>query len=201
MTDYWLSDLQWIAHVAGIIGMALIVASMVYTLRKRKWLIGQGRMAWWLSWHHWAGFIGGVLALGHTLGNLAGLTLPLVALLLLVLGSSGVYFLECRAKRPLNEAKARLAQVRKRRKDLDTRYRELYASGRSATPDGVAAYNELMATHETVGETEKSVAALKGAGASWTWWRHVHNVGTMMMVGVLLVHVWTKVYFGGGGIF
>jgi hypothetical protein len=201
MSDYWLSDLQWVAHLAGIIGMALIAASMLYTLRKRRWLISQGRMGRWLSWHHWAGFIGGVLALAHTLGNLTGLGLPLVALLLLVLGSSGVYFLESRAKRPINEARQRLAEARKRRKELDTTYRELYASGRSSTSEGVAAYDGLMTTHERVGELEKEVKALNGTGTSLTWWRHVHNVGTMMMAGVLLVHLWTKIYFGGGGLF
>ncbi len=200
MTDYWLSDLTWVAHLVGIIGMALIVTSMLYSLRKRKWLIRQGKMSRWMSWHHWAGFVGGVMALVHTLGNMTGLGFLLTALMLLVLGSSGLFFLERRAREPLSEATARLAEARGRRKELDSRYRDLYSSGRSGTPDGVATYNDLMAAHGKVQELEREVASLKEVRNPWTWWRHLHNVGTMMMVGVLLVHIWSKVYFGGGGL-
>lgn len=180
--------------------MALMVFSMSYSLRKRKWLIKQGKMARWLSWHHWAGLIGGVLALGHTMGNLTGLATILVALLLLVLGTSGLYFLEKRSKRPLNDATKELAAARKERTWLDRTYRDLHAAGRSGTPEGVVAYNGLMARHGSVMELEKRVAALKEQGTPWTWWRTVHNVGTMMMVGVLLVHIWSKLYFAGVGI-
>ena len=200
MTDYWLSDLQWLSHLVGIIGMGLMVTSMLYTLRKRKWLISQGKVSRWLSWHHWAGFLGGLMALVHTMGNMTGLGFLLVALLLLVLGSSGLFFIERRSKAPLNEATAERARVLNQRRELDARYRQLYSSGRSATPEGVAAYNDLMATHERVGEIERKVADLKEQGSSWAWWRHLHNIGTMMLVGVLLVHIWSKLYFTGGGL-
>ncbi|UCC93173.1 MAG: hypothetical protein JSW25_00395 [Thermoplasmata archaeon] len=200
MTDYWLSDLAAAAHALGYIGMALMVFSMAYSLRKRKWLVRQGKMTWWLTWHHWAGFIGGVLALGHTLGNLTRLGTLIIALLLLVLGSSGLYFLERRSRRPLSEATSDLAKQRKERKRLDAEYRGLYAAGRSGTPQGQEAYRELMETHERVQTMEKEVAALKERGPSWTFWRHTHNIGTMMLVGVLLVHIWSKVYFGGLGL-
>lgn len=200
MTDYWLSDLGWLAHLAGIIGMALMAFSMLYSLRKRKWLIKQGKVARWLSWHHWAGLIGGIMALGHTMGNLTGLATLLVALLLLVLGTSGLYFLEKRSKRPLNDATRELATARKERTRLDGIYRDLHAAGLSGTPDGVAAYNGLMAHHGSVMELENRVGVIKEQGNPWTWWRTVHNVGTMMMVGVLLVHIWSKLYFAGVGI-
>lgn len=200
MTDYWLTDLDWLTHLVGITGMALMVFSMSYSLRKRKWLIKQGKMAWWLSWHHWAGFIGGVLALGHTLGNLTGLGTLLIALMLLVLGTSGLYFLERRSRRPLNEATTKLNTAQKERKRLDALYRDLHAKGQSGTPQGLEAYNGLMAQHAKVMELEKEVAAHKEKGTSWTWWRHLHNVSTMMLVGVLLVHIWSKLYFSGVGL-
>jgi len=200
VTDYWLSDMATLAHWVGLIGMGMIAASMVYSLRKRKWLVRTGKMAWWLNWHHWVGFTGGVLALGHTMGNLTGLGTLLIAVLLLVMGTSGLYFLERRAKRPLNEATRGLAAARKERKGLDTTYRDLHAAGRSGTPEGVGTYDRLMAQHAKVLEQEKKVAALQVQGTPWTWWRTVHNVGTMMLVGVLLVHVWSKFYFAGVGI-
>jgi hypothetical protein len=197
MTDYWLTGLGSIAHAVGIAGMALMVFSMTYTLRKRKWVIKQGKMSWWLTWHHWAGFIGGLLALGHTLGNLTSLGTLLIALLLLVMGSSGIYFLEKRSRRPLKTATGQLAKARKERKVLDTEYRGLFAVGRSGTPEGVRIYNDLMATHQRVLSQEKEVAALKDRGTSWKWWIHLHNISTMMMLGVLLVHIWSKIYFAG----
>jgi hypothetical protein len=183
--------------VIGIIGMGLMVFSMMYTLRRRKWVIKKGRMAWWLRWHHWAGFFGGLLVLGHTMGNLTSLGTLLIALVLLVLGTSGFYFLEKRVRRPLNEATAELAAARKERTRLDQLYRHLYSRGMSATPQGIGAYNQLMFNHQKVLDGEKRVALLKGERNPWTWWRHTHNVGTMMLVGVLVVHIWSKIYFGG----
>jgi hypothetical protein len=200
LTDLWLTELGSVAHVVGIIGMALMVLSMVYSLRKRKWVIKQGKMSLWLTWHHWAGFIGGVLALGHTMGNLTGLGTLLIALVLLVLATSGVYFLEKRSKRPLNDAASSLAKARKERKRLDAIYRGLYAAGRSGSPEGVGAYNDLMTKHAGVLTLEKEVAALKDRRSPWAWWKHTHNVGTMMLVGVLLVHIWSKIYFAGVGL-
>jgi hypothetical protein len=200
VTDWWLSDLAGPVHLVGIAGMALMVTSMLYTLRKRKWVITQGKMTLWLSWHHWAGFIGGVLALVHTLGNYSGLGTVLVAMLLLVLGTSGIYFLERRSRRPLTEATGELARARGERKELDASYRQMHAAGRSGTPQGIAAYEALMAKHTQVVEGEKRVAELKQKGVSWTWWRTLHNVGTMMLVGVLLVHIWVALHFSGVGL-
>jgi hypothetical protein len=200
VTDWWLSDMDRLAHAVGIIGMALMVLSMAYSLRKRKWVIRQGKITRWLNWHHWAGLVGGLLALGHTLGNLTGLGTLLIALLLLVLGTSGLYFLERRAKRPLMEAINELSDLRGERTRLDGAYRALLAANRSGTPEGVGAYNNLMAQHGKVVEQENRVTALREEGTSWTWWSTVHNVSTMMMVGVLLVHIWSKLYFSGVGL-
>ena len=199
MTDYWLSDLEWLAHLVGVVGMALIVVSMLYSLRKRRWLIGRGKMTTWLNWHHWAGLLGGVLALAHTLGNMTGLGLVLVALLLLVLGSSGVFFLERRSRRPLNEVNARMTTTRRERREMDARYRDLHARGLSGTPEGRQAYADLMTVHGRGVALEEEAACIREDCTGWSWWRHLHNVGTMMLVGVLLVHIWSKLFFGGGG--
>jgi hypothetical protein len=199
VTDWWLTEMDRLVHGVGIVGMALIALSMAYSLRKRKWLVSQGRMSRWLTWHHWAGFIGGVLALGHTLGNLSSLGTLLIALLLLVLGSSGLFFLERRSRRPLQEATRELAGERDRRTGLDKAYRELHAAGRSGTPEGRGTYDGLMAQHARVQEMESRVAALREEGTSFAWWRYLHNVGTMMFIGVLLVHIWVALFFSGVG--
>lgn len=177
--------------------MGLMVFSMMYTLRKRKWVIKRGKMAWWLYWHHWAGFFGGVLVLGHTMGNLTDLGTALIALVLLVIGTSGFYFLDERARRPLKRATSDLVAVRNERTRLDGLYRGLYASGRSATQEGMDAYNQLMASHEKVLRGEERLAQVKGVPNPWTWWKQLHNISTMMLVGVLMVHIWSKLYFAG----
>ena len=94
MTDLWATGLGTAAHVIGIVGSALIVVSLVYSLRKRKWGVRWWSMRRWLGIHHWAGFIGGVMVLGHTLGNMEGLALALVPLMVIALASSGLYFLD-----------------------------------------------------------------------------------------------------------
>jgi hypothetical protein len=177
--------------------MALMAFSMSYTLRKNRLLVRQGKMKWWLRWHHWAGFFGGTMALGHTMGNLTDMGTLIIGLLLLVMGSSGIYYLEKRSKRPLNNATTELSVARNERKRLDTHYRDLYASGMSSSPQGLQVYKDLLAQHAKVVAQESEVSVLREKGASWTWWRHLHNVGTMMLVGVLLVHIWSKLYFAG----
>jgi hypothetical protein len=200
MTDYWLTDHDRLAHLVGVVGFALMGVSMLYSLRKRKWLLAQGRMARWLSLHHWAGFLGGVMALSHSLGNMDALGIPLVAMLLLVLGSSGLYFLEKRHRAPLLQAAATLASERSERAKLDAEYRDLYAKGMVATPQGAELYNRLMAQHQRVVDVENEVARLQEQAPRWCWWRTIHNVSTMMLLGVVIVHIWSKMFFSGVGV-
>ena len=176
-----------------------MILAMFYSLRKRKWLISKGKMTRWLSLHHWAGFLGGLLALVHTLGNFRGLGVALTLVLVLVLASSGIYIYEARARRPLNKATADLAKRRRARKQLDDAYRALYDWGQGATPQGVETYNRLLAEHEAVTVAKARLEEVKADLPRLGGWRYVHNVGTMMMVGLLLVHIWSKLYFVGVG--
>jgi hypothetical protein len=189
-----------LAHWVGVIGFTLMGLSMVYSLRKRKIVVTTGTMTLWLSWHHWAGFIGGVMALAHTLGNLDGLGVPLIAILTVVLCSSGMYFLEKRARSPLREATATLADRRRERTRLDAEYRTLHTRGMASTAQGLETYRRLMSAHEQVLGSEADVTRIRGQKPRWTWWRHVHNVSTMMLMGILLVHIWTKLYYAWGGL-
>ena len=200
MTDLWLTEGAKAAHAVGIAGFGLMFAALVYSLRKRKVLVRVGAMKRWLTWHHWAGFIGGVLALVHTLGNLDGFGPVLVAILLVVLGSSGLYFLEGNSRRPLLEATTRLSEDRRERARLDREYRELYAGGMAATPQGAELYNRLMAQHKRVQGAEAEVARLQGRKSPWAWWSQLHVVSTLVLFGVVLVHIWSKLFFAWGGL-
>jgi hypothetical protein len=188
-----------LAHLVGIIGFGLMILSMFYSLRKRKWLISRWKMTRWLSLHHYAGFFGGLLALVHTLGNFRGLGVMLTLVLVLVLASSGIYIIERRTRKPLNEATVDLAKRRRERKALDDAYRALYSWGQAASTQGIETYNRLLAAHENVKVAKARFEEVKGDLPRLGGWRYVHNVGTMMMVGLLLVHIWSKLYFVGVG--
>ena len=112
MSDLWLSESAWAAHLVGFVGIGLMLVALVYSLRKRKLVIRFWRMNRWLTLHHWAGFLGGILVFVHTLGNMSGLGWLSMVMLTVVLGSSSLYFLERRSRGPLMEATAKLAQDR-----------------------------------------------------------------------------------------
>ncbi len=198
MTTYWTSDLAWLAHAIGYLGMALILFSLLYSLRKRKWLIRVGRMRTWLWAHHILGFAGGLIALVHTLGNIRGLGILLAALLVVLLVSSGVYFVERWYRRPLVEATSRAKRHRRERDSLDAAYRALYASGRAGTEQGRDIYSRLLVSAQQTKGAEEDVKRESGRSLPVGWWRHVHGPTTLLFLGVLLVHIWTKLYFKGG---
>ena len=70
----------------------------------------------------------------------------------------------------------------------------------STTPQGLDTYNKLLAQHERVQADKKEVEALQAGGASFTWWRPVHNYATLVMLGVVIVHIWSKLFFKGAGL-
>lgn len=54
----------WVGRWLGIPGTLLIVASSVYSMRKRKW-IRAGKPATLLRWHEWLAWLGSLLVLVH----------------------------------------------------------------------------------------------------------------------------------------
>jgi len=59
-----LLNIVWIGRWLGIPGTLLILASVAYSLRKRK-LITVGRPAQFLRWHEWLAWSGSLLVLVH----------------------------------------------------------------------------------------------------------------------------------------
>jgi len=180
------------------LGFALIIVSMVYSLRKRRLGIKGGAMSKWLWMHHLVGFVGGLLALAHTLGNLRGLGVLLAALLVVVLASSAPSLLEARATAPLRRASAEVARRRKERDRLDAVYRDMLAKGTAWTYEGHDAYNKLMTEMEAIAAAEKECERLRESTPDWSWWRYVHYPATAMMFGVIIVHIWAKLVLRAG---
>jgi hypothetical protein len=196
-TDLWLSPSAPLAHAVGYAGFALILLSMVYSLRKRKWLLRGGRLSAWLWMHHLAGLFGGVLALGHTLGNLRGLGLWLAVLLVVCIASSALSLVEARVRAPQRKAAEQCARRRLERDRLDAEYRQLLAGGNAWTYEGHDLYDRLMRAIEAVKEAEAEAERLSTGSPRLHWWWHVHVGSTAMMFGVLAVHIWAKVYLSG----
>jgi hypothetical protein len=106
-----LLDVVWIGRWLGIPGTLLILASLAYSLRKRK-LMTSGKPAQWLRLHEWMAWAGSLLVLVHAgihfnaiLGWLA------VAAMLVNVGSglTGKFLLD-RSRRRLDEARQRMRQ-------------------------------------------------------------------------------------------
>ena len=57
-------DLVWIGRYLGILGTILIVGSLIYSLRKRKY-ISTGNPKTWLSLHEFAAWLGSLMVLIH----------------------------------------------------------------------------------------------------------------------------------------
>lgn len=104
-------DLLWVGRWLGIPGTLLIIASAVYSLRKRK-LIQYGNPARLLRWHEALAWLGSMLVLVHAgihfnaiLGWLA------VCAMLINVGSglTGKFLLD-RARRRMEEARQRMRE-------------------------------------------------------------------------------------------
>ncbi len=199
-TDAWLSPLANLAHAVGYLGFALILVSMVYSLRKRKWLLRGGRMAGWLWLHHLAGFVGGLLALGHTLGNLRGLSVWLAVALVVVLATSALSLVEARVTAPVRRASAEAGRRRATRDELDARYRAMLAKGTAWTYEGHDLYARLTAEIEALKGAEAEVERLSKSSPGLHWWLPVHIGATAAMFGLVAVHIWAKTVLGGVGL-
>jgi hypothetical protein len=199
-SDAWLLPLARIAHAVGYLGFALIILSMVYSLRKRRWLVKGGGMTGWLWLHHVAGFVGGLLALGHTLGNLRGLGVWLAVSLVVVLATSAVALVEARVTAPVRRANAEVGRRRAARDALDASYRELLAKGIAWTYEGHDIYARLTAEIETLKQAEAEAGRLSESSPKLHWWLPVHIGATAAMFGLVMVHIWAKVALGGVGL-
>jgi len=199
-SDAWLSPLAAMAHAVGYMGFALIVLSMVYSLRKRRWLVKGGEMTKWLWLHHVAGLVGGLLALGHTLGSLRGLGVWIAVSLVVVLATSSVALVEARATAPVRRASAEVGRRRAARDALDKGYRDLLARGTAWTYEGHDIYARLTSEIEAVKQAEAEVERLSKASPRLHWWLPVHIGATAAMFGLVAVHIWAKVALGGVGL-
>ncbi len=102
-------DAVWIGRYLGIPGTLLILASLGYSLRKRK-VLGRGNPAAWLRAHEAMAWLGSLLVLVHAGIHFNAILAWLAVAAMLVNVGSGLTgkFLLDRSRRRLEEARAHL---------------------------------------------------------------------------------------------
>lgn len=104
-------DAVWIGRYLGIPGTLLIIASTMYSLRKRK-LIRAGRPAQLLRWHEGLAWLGSLLVLVHAgvhFNAILGWLAVAAMMVNVVSGLTGKFLLD-RSRRRLAEAQQRMRQ-------------------------------------------------------------------------------------------
>ena len=106
-----LLDIVWIGRWLGIPGTLLILASVAYSLRKRK-LITVGRPAQFLRWHEWLAWLGSLLVLEHAGLHFNAIQGWLAVWAMLINVGSGLTgkFLLDRSKRRLDETRQQMRE-------------------------------------------------------------------------------------------
>ena len=106
-----LLDIVWIGRWLGIPGTLLILASVAYSLRKRK-LITVGRPAQFLRWHEWLAWLGSLLVLVHAGIHFNAILGWLAVWAMLINVGSGLTgkFLLDRSKRRLDETRQQMRE-------------------------------------------------------------------------------------------
>jgi hypothetical protein len=102
-------DLLWVGRWLGIPGTLLIIASTVYSLRKRR-LIRRGQPAQLLKWHESLAWLGSLLVLVHAgvhFNAILGWLAVWAMLINVGSGLTGKFLLE-RSRRRMEEARQRL---------------------------------------------------------------------------------------------
>lgn len=104
-------DVVWIGRYLGIPGTLLILASTVYSLRKRR-LIHAGQPARLLRWHEGLAWLGSLLVLVHAgihFNAILGWLAVAAMLVNVISGLTGKFLLD-RSRRRLTEAQQRMRQ-------------------------------------------------------------------------------------------
>jgi hypothetical protein len=106
-----LLDAVWIGRWLGIPGVLLIIASLGYSLRKRK-AIQSGRPATWLRVHEYMAWAGSLLVLVHAgihFNAILGWLAVFAMLINVASGLTGKFLLD-RSRRRLEEARNKMRQ-------------------------------------------------------------------------------------------
>ena len=209
----------------ALAGTALMLVPLAYMLVKRiaplkKSLTGWISMRTLLSWHIYAGIVGPILAIlhtGHKFQSPLGIALTAMMLLVVVSGFVGRYLMN-QLSQEIREKKAILIP-------LETAYRQT-ASELSAHPEQIAALRPFagfwrrlaagvlvatpsMTSHTALGVSARALRlaesiadleyAIKTNETFKRWfsrWLKFHIVISLILYGLLGLHIWAAIHFG-----
>ena len=149
----------FIGHGAGIVGSALMMILLLYSLRKR-WtrMHNWGNIRYWLNYHIWMGITGPVLVIFHTTFKLGGIV-AVSFWSMIAVAVSGVLgrYLYVQIPRSLSGDELSAAQIRELEEDLQEQIKE-----------EVMGDSKLYQIVEEFFESEETSAEKAGL---WSWFK------------------------------
>ena len=205
----------------GVSGAALMLVPLAYLLIKRigalkRIATPRVSMATLLSLHIYAGILGPILALlhtGHQFSSPLGIALTTMVIVVVLSGFIGRYLLN-QTSQTIREKRATLAT-------LETAYRET-AGQLAAHPEQVALLTPIsgflrrlaagtilprsaaaasvavraLRLSESIADLEYAVRTHETLKRLFGVWLKLHIVISLILYGLLTLHVWASIYFG-----
>lgn len=208
----------------GVAGATLMLAPLVYLIVKRvpplkNWVTARVSMRTLLAWHIYAGVFGPILALlhtGHKFESPLGIALTAVTLVVVLSGFLGRYLMS-RFSQEIREKKEALTR-------LELAYRET-AGELAAHPEQIAIlrpfvglWSRLAAGRlvrgsaselsqlpaplralrmaDAIADLEYAIKTHEGFKRWFSGWLRLHIVVSLILYGLLALHIWASLHFG-----
>jgi hypothetical protein len=205
----------------GVAGAGLMLVPLAYLIVKRVGLLKRAvtrRVAiqTLLTWHIYAGILGPILGLlhtGHTFASPLGITLTAMMLVVVVSGFIGRYLLRQTAQT--------IYEKREMLTSLELAYRQT-AAEMAAHPEEIALVRPVtgfcrrlvaglvilrtppvpsapvraLRLAESIADVEYAVKTHEAIKRVFAGWLKLHIVISVMLYGLLLLHVWAGIHFG-----
>lgn len=190
-----------VGHLLGILGTALMGMTLAYPYRKR--IQGKKGKANPLDAHVYYGLVGPVLVVvhsGHAFASLIG-NLTFLAMLLVVLsGMVGRHYF----KMVNRSVKAQQEELKALESMFEARRREALAVAGEAedevagADEGVFAdeASDLRELAQSIAEREYRLRMFNATQRTFSLWATVHIYLTVLLFSLVLIHVYTTIYYG-----
>lgn len=185
--------------VIGIVAAALFLLLLLYTAvkhtpRLKQRLTGRVSLSALMSFHAYAGSIGAVLGIvhsGHKFESPLGVALVVTMLIVVFTGFIGRYYLS-QVGQELRLQQHELKLLRDRF-DTFALTAAAQATGLAASGPGGLPLDQLVGA---ISDLEFAIMAREAIKRTLARWLVVHIGAAIAMYGLLVVHVWSSVYFG-----
>ena len=184
----------------GLVGIAsalLLLLLLVYSLARRNsaaraWMTKFVSLQKILSFHIYAGIVAALLAIlhsGHNYASMLGIALVTAMLMAVFSGFAGHYFL-VQLGSDIRGQQAALAVLRH---DYDATIPN-FASRDG--PSGPEAGHTVQKTVEAIADLEFSIGGRELLKRSLRGWTILHIGSSLLMYVLLLLHIWSEIYYG-----